>query len=168
MDDTKEHRHRAGRALILPVLFIVSIAGWMFIASPPLERMFHDLQNCPAGEITEIRIYDFDSIHSGSSPTLVMRGNEIAPLMGLISKAERVHPNHPRGGSTLFAEVDTTRWGTRHLGISATDNCGVLIYIDSKKVGQGSHWSGGPWRNDELISIFGDFSAAVRKSRARG
>jgi hypothetical protein len=136
MDDSSAHRHRIGRRVILPVSFIVGIAGWMLIASPPLERTFHDMQNCRPDEITEVRTYDCDSIYSGSSPTLFMRGNETAALMELMSKAEKVNPNHPRGGSTLFAEVDTTRLGTLHLRISGTDNCDVLIYIDSKRVGQ--------------------------------
>jgi hypothetical protein len=140
----------------------------MFIASPPLERMFHELQACPPGEIKEVRIYDFDSIYSGRSPTLIMRGNDAATFIGMISKAESEHPNHPRGGSTLFAEVDTTRWGTRHLRINATDNCGVLIHIDSKKVGDGGHWSGGPWRNDDLIRVFSDYSAELRRRRGSG
>jgi hypothetical protein len=168
MGDTTAHRYRRARSVVLPLMVIGGVACWLLIASPPLEREFQELQACPAGEIKEVRIYDFDSIYSGSSPTLVMRDAEAASFMGLISKAEKEHPNHPRGGSTLFAEVDTTKWGTRHLRISATDNCGVLIYMDSKKVGDGSRWSGGPWRNDDLVSVFDGFAAETRRRRSSG
>jgi len=140
----------------------------MLIASPPLERMFHELQTCPPGEIKEVRIYDFDSIYSASSPPLVMRGNDAAAFMGMLSKAGRTNPNHPRGGTTLFAEVDTVSWGTRHLRISATENCGVLVYISSKKVGDGTSWSNGPWRNDDLIRLFSDYAAEPRRPHRNG
>src|SRR6266516_1883039 len=119
MGDTTAHRHRRHRSVVLPLLLMAGVACWMVLASPPLERTFYELQTCPPGEIKEVRIYDFDSIYSGSSPTLVMRGNDVATFIGLISKAERTNPNHPHGGSTLFAEVDTITWGTRHLRVSA-------------------------------------------------
>jgi hypothetical protein len=152
----------------LPLLIIGGIACWFLIASPPLGRMFQELQACPAAEIKEVRIYDFDSINSGRSPFLVLRDAKAAWFMGLVSKAVEESPtNRPMGGSTLFAEVDTSRWGTRHLRISATDNCGVLIHIDSKKVGDGSAWSSGTWRNDDLIRLFEDHAAEARRLRRR-
>jgi hypothetical protein len=165
MGDTSAHRHRGARSVALPLLFIGGVACWFLIASPPLGRMFRELQTCPAAEIKEVRIYDFDSIYSGGSPFLVLRDAKAAWFIGLISKAVKESPNHPQGGSTLFAEVDTTRWGTRHLRISATDNCGVLIHIDSKRVGDGGGWSGGTWRNDDLIRIFEDYAAEKRRLR---
>jgi hypothetical protein len=168
MSDSAAQRRRSAWRLVLPLFVIGGVACWLLFASPPLEKMFRELQACPASEITEVRIYDFDPGYSDSAPALILRGNNAANFMGSVSKAEKVNPNHPRGGSTLFAEVDTAKWGTRHLRVSATDNCGVLIYIDSKKVGRDSHWSDGPWRNDDLISVFSDFAAVARKARGSG
>jgi hypothetical protein len=136
------------------------------IASPPLDREFRDLQNCPTSEISQIRIYNFDSINSGSTPTLVLRADAAARFMDQISMTEKAYPDHPQGGSTIFVEVDTVRWGTRHLHINQTDNCGVLIYISSKRVGDGGSWGAGPWRNDDLAEVFSDFAAAENQRRA--
>jgi hypothetical protein len=94
-----------------------------------------------------------------------MKGGEAAKFMGMLSRAKSFSPNHPRGGSTLFAEVDTERWGTRHLQIRTTVNSGVLIDIASKGLGRGGYWSAGTWRNDDLASVFGDYGAEVRRRR---
>jgi hypothetical protein len=53
------------------------------------------------------------------------------------------------------------------LRISATDNCGVLIYISSNKVGSGNDWQAGPWRNDELLGIFSNYAAEPRPTPRR-
>ena len=164
MANTSAHRHRSTWWLAVPLLIVAGVICWLLLAPPALDSDFRELQACPPSEVTQVRIYDFDGAYSESRPPLIMPGSAVPAFMGQIRKAERTNPNHPRGGSTLFVEVDTVRSGTRHLRISAMENCGVLIYIDSAKVGRESRWSAGPWRNDDLIGVFGDSSAKVRRA----
>jgi hypothetical protein len=88
-------------------------------------------------------------VQGESGPGVVLTAEESGEFLRLLAESRRFSPNHPKGGWTHFARVET-REKDYYLPIHASVNNGTLVWLHSRGT---DGWNYGTLRNDELKSF---------------
>jgi hypothetical protein len=126
----------------------------MVVVAPRAAAYRAALQSLRPAQVRQVRLHTED-LRAGRT---VVRERVLAPadverFCRLLAAATGHRPNHPRGGWTCFAEIDTVEGAglpvTRfEFAIHATDNDGVQLRLHSG--GRRGGWSYGTLRNDDF------------------
>jgi hypothetical protein len=132
-----------GTLLVLLYFFIV--------VTPQGEIYKYKLRTLRSEQVQMVRLHMIIWVDGKSvGKERILKQNEVAEFLGLISDARSYSPNHPRGGWTCSVDITTTTDIPRFsFLVHSTNNNGVHFNLDSNPNG-GSGWSYGTLRNDAL------------------